>query len=174
MNLIQIKNGGDYMTLCDEFVKNVQSEVENNSMYVWGGQGELMETLSPKQLERMETSKKNVQRILIHLSEVYNSESGLKNVRVFDCSGLITYHLMKLGILRSDTTANGLYKWCKPITKKELRAGDLVFKVSEGKAVHVALFAGDHLVEAVGRDEGVKNTELTTKFNKYGRIPAFV
>lgn len=160
------------MTLCDEFVKNVQSEVANKSIYVWGGQGEKTKTYSSiRELERMETSKENVKRILKHLTDIYPIPD---ESREFDCSGLITYHLMKLGILRSDTTANGLYKWCKPITKKELRAGDLVFKVSEGKAVHVALFAGDHLVEAVGRDEGVKNTELTTKFNKYGRIPAFV
>ena len=94
--------------------------------------------------------------------------------RIFDCSGLVTYHLMKLGILKSDTTANGLYKWCKPITKKELKKGDLVFKVTDGKAVHVAVYIGDNkLVECVGRDEGCKNTELTTKFNKYGKIPLF-
>ena len=166
--------GGQFMGLREEFVKNVQREVENNSMYVWGGQGELMENLSPKKLEQMETSKKNVQRILIHLSEVYDNTIGLKNVRVFDCSGLITYHLMKLGILKSDTTANGLYKWCKPTTKKELQKGDLVFKVTDGKAVHVAVYAGDNkLVESVGRDDGVKNTELTSKFNKYGKIPSF-
>lgn len=163
------------MSLKEEFIKSVQREVENNSMYVWGGQGELMENLSTKKLEQMETSKKNVQRILIHLSEVYDNETGLKNVRVFDCSGLVTYHLMKLGVLRSDTTANGLYKWCKPINKKELRPGDLVFKVTDGKAVHVAVYVSNDgtLVESVGRDEGVKNTTLSSKFNKYGRIPTF-
>ena len=159
------------MGLREEFVKNVQIEVENNSIYVYGGQGEKTESLSVSELEKMESDQKNVKRILKHLFEIYPNTN---KSRAFDCSGLITYHLMKLGVLRYDTTANGLYKWCKPITKKELKAGDLVFKVTDGKAVHVAMYVGDNkLVESVGRDEGVKNTELTTKFNKYGKIPSF-
>ena len=160
------------MGLREEFVKNVQSEVENNSIYVWGGQGEKTEGLSIKTLESFENSNHtNVKRILKHIAEIYPDTN---KSRAFDCSGLVTYHLIKLGILKNDTTANGLYKWCKPITKKELKAGDLVFKVTEGKAVHVAVFVGDNkLVESVGRDDGVKNTELSSKFNKYGRIPQF-
>lgn len=160
------------MRLREEFVKNVQSEVENNSIYVWGGQGEKTEGLSIKTLESFENSNHtNVKRILKHIAEIYPDTN---KSRAFDCSGLVTYHLIKLGILKNDTTANGLYKWCKPITKKELKAGDLVFKVTEGKAVHVAVFVGDNkLVESVGRDDGVKNTELSSKFNKYGRIPQF-
>lgn len=159
------------MSLCDEFVKNVQREVENNSIYVWGGQGEKTEEFTINKLECFENSNHaNVKRILKHIADIYPDTN---KSRAFDCSGLVTYHLIKLGVLRNDTTAHGLYKWCKPIAKKELKKGDLVFKVSEGKAVHVAVYVGDNkLVESVGRDEGVKNTELTTKFNKYGRIPS--
>ncbi len=160
------------MGLREEFVKNVQSEVENNSIYVWGGQGEKTESLSIKTLESFENSNHaNVKRILKHIADIYPDTN---KSRAFDCSGLVTYHLIKLGILKNDTTANGLYKWCKPIAKKELKAGDLVFKVTEGKAVHVAVYVGENkLVESVGRDEGVINTDLSTKFNKYGRIPRF-
>ena len=160
------------MGLRKEFVKNVQSEVENRSIYVWGGQGEKTEGLSIKSLECFENSNHaNVKRILKHIADIYPDTN---KSRAFDCSGLVTYHLIKLGILKNDTTANGLYKWCKAITKKELKAGDLVFKVTEGKAVHVAVYVGENkLVESVGRDEGVINTDLSTKFNKYGRIPRF-
>ena len=160
------------MGLREDFVKNVQSEVKNNSIYVWGGQGEKTESLSVKIIEVMENSNHtNVKRILKHIADIYPDSN---KSRAFDCSGLVTYHLIKLGVLKNDTTANGLYKWCKPITKKELKSGDLVFKVTEGKAVHVAVFIGDNkLVESVGRDDGVKNTELSSKFNKYGRIPQF-
>lgn len=159
------------MSLRDIFVNNAQMEVDNNSIYVWGGQGEKTEGLSIKTIEIMEgNNHANVKRILKHIADIYPDTN---NSRTFDCSGLVTYHLIKLGILRNDTTANGLYKWCKPITKKELERGDLVFKVTDGKAVHVAIYAGDgKLIESVGRDEGVKNTELTSKFNKYGRIPS--
>ena len=160
------------MGLCEDFVNACQKEVDNNSIYVWGGQGQKVNSHTNIDfLETMETSKENVKRILKHICEIYPNTSRAK---MFDCSGLVTYHLIKLGVLKYDTTANGLYKQCRMITKKELKPGDLVFKVSDGKAVHVAVYKGDNiLIEAVGRDEGVKNTELSSKFNKYGRLPIF-
>lgn len=161
------------MGLREEFIKNAQSEVDNNSIYVWGGQGEKTEEFTISKLECFENSNHtNVKRILKHIADIYPDTN---KSRAFDCSGLVTYHLIKLGILRNDTTANGLYKWCKPINKKDLLPGDLVFKVTDGKAVHVAIYKGDNtLIESVGRDEGVQNTKLSTKFNKFGRVPAFV
>lgn len=160
------------MGLREEFIKNVTEEVEHNSIYVWGGQGELLSQCTISKIESMETSKQNVERVLKHISDIYLK--GISKARLFDCSGLLTYHLIRLGLLYYDTTANGLYKKCVPITKKELMPGDFVFKVTEGKAVHVALFIGDNkLVECVGRDEGVQFTTLSTKFNKYGRFPKF-
>lgn len=169
---IRLLKRGDYMGLREDFIKNVCEEVENNSIYVWGGQGEFVSQITLTKLESLETSKQNVERVLKHISDTYMK--GLTRARCFDCSGLLTYHLMKLGALYFDTTANGLFKKCVPITKKELLPGDFVFKVTDGKAVHVALFIGDNkLVECVGRDEGVQYTTLTTKFNKYGRFPKF-
>ena len=160
------------MGLREEFVKNCQAEVDNNSIYVWGGQGQKVNSHTNIDfLESMETSKENVKRVLKHITSIYPNTASAK---MFDCSGLVTYHLIRLKCLQYDTTANGLYKWCTKIAKKELKAGDLVFKITDGKAVHVAVYKGDGmLIEAVGRDEGVKNTELTSKFNKYGRIPSF-
>lgn len=160
------------MGLREEFVKNCQEEVDHNSIYVWGGQGQKVNNHSNIEfLETMETSKANVKRVLKHIADIYPNTSLAK---MFDCNGLVTYHLIRLKCLQYDTTANGLYKWCKSITKKELKPGDLCFKVTDGKAVHVAVYKGDGiLIESVGRDEGVKNTELTSKFNKYGRIPTF-
>lgn len=156
-----------------EFVNAVKQEVKNNSIYVWGGQGEMLRQITISKLESMETSKENVNRILKHVADVYIKD--ISRARIFDCSGLVTYHLMKLGVLLYDTTANGLYKLCKPITKRELLPGDLVFTVKNEKASHVAVFVGgednNELVEAVGRDVGVAYTKLSTKFNKYGRIP---
>ena len=163
------------MMIVDEFLKALQSEVDNNSIYVWGGQGEMTRNLAITNLERMETSKTNVKRILKHVADIYDASKGLENSRAFDCSGLLTYHLLRMRLITSDTTADGLLKKCTKINKKDLRPGDFVFKVNnEGRAVHVACYKGDGvLIEAVGRDEGVKNTKLTTKFNRYGRLKAF-
>lgn len=163
--------GAIHMDIREKFVANVQQEVNNHSIYVWSGQGQNLKTfLTISRLEQMETNSANVKRVLNHIFKIYDDINDV--TRIFDCSGLVTYHLIKLGVLKYDTTANGLFKWCKPITKKELIRGDLVFKVTDGKAVHVAVYIGDNkLVECVGRDEGVKNTDLTSKFNKYGRMP---
>ena len=165
------------MTRRQEFVENIKNEIKNNSIYVWGGQGELLEQLTLSKLESMEGGDpKQVERILKTVSKKY--PGGMKKARCFDCSGLITYHLIKLGVLMWDTTADGLYKKCNPITKRELLPGDLVFTVkNNNKASHVATVIevnGDiiKLGEAVGRDVGVAETTLTSKFNKYGRFPA--
>lgn len=161
------------MSIKDDFIYNVESEVPAKSIYVWGGQGELTKDNSDiRTLERMETSLSNVKRILVHLANIYPIPD---NSRMFDCSGLITFHLLKLKLIKSDTTADGLYKKCNKIEKSQLRPGDLVFKVnSSGKAVHVAMYDGaNYIIEAVGRDEGVKKNKLTSKFNRYGRLPFF-
>ena len=161
------------MSIKDDFISNVESEVLAKSIYAWGGQGELTKTTANiKTLESMETSKNNVKRILNHLAKIYPIPD---NSRMFDCSGLITFHLIKLKLLKYDTTADGLYKKCKSIKKNELLPGDLVFKVNaNNKAVHVAMYDGNnYIIEAYGRDEGVIKTQLTSKFNKYGRLPFF-
>lgn len=158
-----------------EFVEAIKQEIANHSIYIWGGQGELVEQITLSKIESMEgNDASQVKRILKTLAKKYLE--GMKKARCFDCSGLVTYHLIKLGLLMFDTTANGLYNKCKPITKKELLPGDLVFVVKNGKANHVAVvidISGDtiKLGEAVGRDVGVAETTLTTKFNKYGRFP---
>lgn len=160
------------MSVVDEFVKMAQAEVDNNSVYVWGGQGQKLSSMTFDKIREMETSDENARRVIQHVADIYLK--GIKRAKIFDCSGLITYILMRLGVLSYDTTANGIYKKCRAITKKDLRPGDLVFKVTNEKAVHVAIYKGDDiLIEAVGRDEGVKNTKLSSKFNKYGRYSAF-
>lgn len=159
--------------LVDEFVADVAHEVSAKSIYVWGGQGEKYKTTTLKTIEGMEEGNEaNVKRILKHVADIYPVPD---DCRMFDCSGLLTFHLIRMGILSYDTTANGLYHKCRKITKKELKPGDFVFKVTDAdKAVHVAMYYNDNtLVECVGRDEGVQFTKLTSKFNKYGRLPQF-
>ena len=164
------------MTQKERFANECIKEVDNKSIYVWGGQGEKTSSLSIAILERMETDKNNVKRVLGYINTIYDKNTGIPaNSRAFDCSGLVTYTLMKMGLLTYDTTADGLYKRCKPITKKELQKGDLVFKVKNDRASHVGVYIGDgKLVEAYGRDKGVCISELTSSFNKFGVYPKFI
>lgn len=164
------------MTQKERFANECLKEVENKSIYVYSGQGEKTSSLSITTLERMETGKTNVKRILDYISSIYDINNGIPaNSRAFDCSGLVTYTLMKLGLLTYDTTADGLYKRCKPIAKKELEKGDLCFKVKNDHASHVGVYIGNNkIVEAHGRDKGVCVSELTSTFNKFGVYPKFI
>ena len=164
------------VTSKERFAEEVKKEVNNKSIYVWGGQGEKTATASISMLERMETGKNNVKRVLEYINTIYDKNDGIPaNSRMFDCSGLVTYTLMKLGLLTYDTTADGLYKRCKPISKRELEKGDLCFKVTNDKASHVGVYIGDNtIVEAYGRDKGVIISELSSTFNKFGVYPKFV
>ena len=97
----------------------------------------------------------------------------MKKSKYFDCSGLIVYLLQKLGIIKEDYTAQGIYKnLCVGILKSELKAGDLCFCSNSGKITHVGIYAGDGIViESAGRDLGVVARPASkNSWSIYGRI----
>ena len=61
----------------------------------------------------------------------------------FDCSGLVSYAYSSVGI-RLPRTAAQQYAAVKPVPRKDLEPGDLVFFRVDGKSVgHVGIYAGD-------------------------------
>lgn len=61
----------------------------------------------------------------------------------FDCSGLVFYSFDQLGIEVPRTAADQRHA-AKPVTRDELRPGDLVFFRSSGRRVdHVGIYVGD-------------------------------
>lgn len=87
---------------------------------------------------------------------------------VCDCSGLIKWFLLKKGVTRCDTNANGMYRyWCSETSTQMPRAGYLpgpgytvVFRISGGKAVHIGIYIGHNkIIEAKGCQYGVVVTE---------------
>ena len=61
----------------------------------------------------------------------------------FDCSGLVSYAYSSVGI-RLPRTAAQQYAAVKPVPRKDLEPGDLVFFRVDGKNVgHVGIYAGD-------------------------------
>ena len=78
-----------------------------------------------------------------------------------------------MGLLKYDTTADGLYKKCTKKYLANIKKGDFVFKVnSDGKATHIGYVVNDNkaIVEAYGRDKGVILATLGkgSDFNKAG------
>lgn len=170
------------MAVLQEFLSYLEGQVKNGSIYVWGAQGQDSETISESWIRRMETSQNNANRAIALWKR--RRDEGKKELRAFDCSGLIVYFFQNLkGLLKSDTTANGLKGMCGLLSKEQLLPGDFVFRVctsgaDKGKAYHVGVVvdAEKNVIEAKGRDDGVVKRPLNVEagyWNAFGR-PGFL
>jgi hypothetical protein len=136
------------MNKLDQFIIWLLSWV-NRAIYVWGGQGETI--TSTAQIYRMETSKFNAFRAI-----ALWIKRG-RNAVCFDCSGLLVKWLLGVQLIQYDTTADGLSHMCLKINKSDLKRGDWVFRMHNGKAYHIGVVvdADLNVVESMGRDDGV-------------------
>lgn len=80
----------------------------------------------------------------------------------FDCSHF-TYQVLKAyGLMDRYRTSSAQQAWATPISRSELRPGDLVFyKNSSGKVNHVVMYIGDGLI--IGANGGYSNTNTPSK-----------
>ena len=148
----------------------------NRGIYVWGGDGELLSEMSDPVgwIERHESSAKDAKRAVnLYKKRV---DAGVKEIRAFDCSGLVYWALHALGLQKSDVSSRGLYALCTPLEKNDLRDGDLVFHHDGTRIVHVGVYVGNgQVIECKGRDDGVVLTKRSNKlyWNRFGRWKAF-
>lgn len=135
--------------------------------YVWGSQGEILTK------ELLEKFKKTFGVSHYEFSGGISASKWI-GYQVFDCSGLIIWCLTELGYLTkgTDYTADGIYhKLCTPISKNELKPGDLLFNQTSDRIVHVGIYAGDnYTLHAAGTSKGVILNKDMASFNKYGRL----
>ncbi len=161
------------MTL-KEFIANLEREVKNHSIYVWGGGGQMAPTITEAWIKKKENSSTNAKRAIAFWKK--QCAAGYANIlRAFDCSGLGTYCLGK-----SKAKANTMMGWTKKITRADLKMGDWVFRVdSSGKATHIGYVVDTALnvIESKGRDDGVVRRALNASgvsyWNRCGRPTMF-
>lgn len=160
------------MAKIDKAIKYVNDQVAAHSIYVWGGQGEKVATLTARKLAAMENSPDNAARVEKFIYEHqldFTDES-----KCFDCSGLICKALEAAGIVPKgfDTTADGLYRKAVKVKLQDAVPGDLVFRIINGKATHVGMIVSDSMIgEARGRNYGVCYTlRKGGSWDKAGRI----
>jgi hypothetical protein len=96
----------------------------------------------------------------------------------FDCSGLVTYSYLQVGIAVPRTAA-AQHAAATPVAREELRPGDLVFFRFDGREVsHVGIYAGDgRFVHAPQRGGRVREERLDQEVFRRawvgaGRFPA--
>lgn len=136
----------------------------NVDLYVWGANDELCVNLLDK-ICQMESDKKNIDRILTLLQKRLLEGCDMLKIRCDDCSGLAVGFLLKNGIIKSDTTADGLYNLIKKDVKLDkVKAGDYLFMGSDSHKTHVGYAVSEKwAIESKSRDVGVVKTKITDR-----------
>lgn len=165
------------MSKLSEFLDYLENTAARHDPYVWGGQGQKLSKLLFLDLLDMEKNPDNVAHISKYIQTQEAMGYDMKSCRIFDCSGLMTYKLLKLGVIGRDMTAKELYQFCYekgPIEDfSKLQPGVLLFQgESPVEIYHVgAVTRGGTSTEAKGRAYGVVRTQLDVgRWDFYGKI----
>lgn len=156
----------------DAFKEYLLEQVRNHSIYVWGAQGQKKPTITEAWIRKREKTKRNAERAIRHWKK--EVEAGYGDVlRAFDCSGLGVFFFLKNNLIDHDVNAEGLRSMCRDIKRTDLRTGDMAFRMSGGRAVHVGYAVDyDRIAEAKGRDDGVVIGKVG-KWDRFGRPKFF-
>lgn len=142
----------------EKFLRYLRLAVRHHCVYIWGAQGQKVAPLTEDDIRKMETSEKNVNRVIQFIMMLDWLGWLTKKTLAFDCSGLICYYLSKVGRENKgfDMRADDLYNH---YPKSEiLEPGMLVHRSG-----HIGVYIGyNHVIEARGRDWGV----VPSPFNK--------
>jgi len=162
------------MALLSNFISLAKGQVDRG-IYVWDLNGVRLKNLTEATIKAKE-------------KDIENEETAIKmwkarkdkypDAIAADCSGFVVWCLIQCGAKKSgyDKTANGFYKdECMDINKKELRNGDLCFKIGirDGvrKIVHVGIYCDGKVIEDRGRKWGIVSRSLSLGgWDKYGRL----
>lgn len=140
--------------MLNEFIKAAQAEVDNHSIYVWGGSGQLCCDVSEDWIRAKEKGRQPEAAV----KEWEEVESGpYRDVaRCFDCSGFVSWCLNKAGAFSGRTDCDGLFARSTEIYSPE--DGCLLFRVSPtnpNDETHVGIYYKGKQYEARGRKDGV-------------------
>ncbi len=90
----------------------------------------------------------------------------------FDCSGLVQYAYSRAGVSVPRTTGQ-LWSVAKPVSQRDLEAGDLLFFRIDGKMSHVGLYLGERrFVHAPQSGRSVSVASLDAPFYRSALIRA--
>ena len=141
-----------------DFLKAAQTEVDNHSIYVWGGSGQLCCKVSEAWIRKQEAKNENGKHAddAVKAWEAVMASPYRDVARCFDCSGLVSWCLIRVGALKQRTNCDGLYARCTEIYTPE--DGCLLFRVNPKKPsdeTHVGIYADGKQYHAKGRAYGV-------------------
>lgn len=140
--------------MLNEFLKALQTEVDNHSIYVWGGSGQLCCEVSENWIRQKEKGRMP-EAAIKEWENVMNSQ--YRDVaRCFDCSGYVSWCLNKCGAFSGRTDCDGLFARCTEVYTPT--DGCLLFRVNPkdpNDETHVGIYFQGKQYEARGRKDGV-------------------
>lgn len=158
-----------------DFISYVEQRV-GRVVYVWRGNGETL--YSPLQVEKMETSARNVERVLTF----WRKFNDCQPVEMYDCSGLAIGALRSMGLMspKADAKANTLMAWSRRIPLDKVTVGCWVFRVNSTGAYHIGYCTDvindkPIIVEVFGRDHGCVKRPIDAKkgYWTHAGVPKF-
>ena len=141
-----------------ELIKAAKAEVDNHSIYVWGGSGQLCCEVSEAWIRAKEARNQNGK----HADEAVKAweavmASPYRDVaRCFDCSGFVSWCLIKAGASERRRDCDGLFARSTEIYTPE--DGCLLFRTNPQKPsdeTHVGIYFDGKQYHAKGRAYGV-------------------
>ena len=140
--------------MLSEFLKAAQAEVDNHSIYVWGGSGQLCCQVDDAWIRTKERGR--MPEAAVKEWEDVMSSPYKDVARVFDCSGYVSWCLRKCGAFNSRTDCDGLFARSTEIYTPE--DGCLLFRTNPANPhdeTHVGIYFGGNQYHAKGRAVGV-------------------
>lgn len=144
--------------MIDKLLQAAQTEVENHSIYVRGGSGQLCCEVSEAWIRKQEARNENGKHAdaAVKAWEAVMASPYRDVARCFDCSGYVSWCLIKAGALKKRTNCDGLFARCTEIYTPE--DGCLLFRVNPKKPTdetHVGIYAFGKQYHSKGRAYGV-------------------
>ena len=137
-----------------EFLKAAQTEVENHSIYVWGGSGQLCKDVTEAWIRQKERGR--MPEAAVKEWEDVMSSPYADVARCFDCSGYVSFCLEAVGALDRRTDCDGLFARCTEIYTPT--DGMLLFRTNPtnpNDETHVGIYFGGNQYHAKCRAVGV-------------------
>jgi hypothetical protein len=140
--------------MIEELLKAAQREVDNHSIYVWGGSGELCKDVTEAWIRRKESGRQP--EAAVKEWEAVMASPYRDVARCFDCSGYVSYCLKEVGALDRRRDCDGLFARSTEIYTPE--NGCLLFRTNPtnpNDETHVGFYFNGKQYHAKGRAYGV-------------------
>lgn len=137
-----------------ELLQAAQAEVDNHSIYVWGGSGQLCCEVTESWIRAKERGRKPDEAVKEW--EAVEASPYRDVARCFDCSGYVSWCLIKCGASERRRDCDGLFARSTEIYTPE--DGCLLFRTNPQKPsdeTHVGIYFDGKQYHAKGRAYGV-------------------